>query len=112
LRLSPLELLERLAALIPPPRLHRHRYHGVLAPNSPQRAQVSALAHQPAPPPPKAADASPAPARSPTRHLWALLLARIFEVFPLQLRMVRDPDAADRFRDRPPGGDNDPCAPG
>jgi hypothetical protein len=25
LRLTPLELLERLAALIPPPRLHRHR---------------------------------------------------------------------------------------
>jgi hypothetical protein len=84
LRLTPLELLERLAALIPPPRLHRHRYHGVLAPNSPQRAQVTALAHQPAPPPPKAADASPAPARSPTRDLWAVLLARIFEVFPLR----------------------------
>jgi hypothetical protein len=44
LRLSPLQLIERLAALIPPPRLHRHRYHGVLAPNSPQRAQVTALA--------------------------------------------------------------------
>ena len=28
LRLTPLELIERLAALIPPPRLHRHRYHG------------------------------------------------------------------------------------
>jgi hypothetical protein len=22
-------------ALIPPPRIHRHRYHGVLAPNAP-----------------------------------------------------------------------------
>jgi hypothetical protein len=30
LRLTPLQLIERLAALIPPPRLHRHRYHGVL----------------------------------------------------------------------------------
>jgi Putative transposase len=29
LRLTPLELIERLAALIPPPRMHRHRYHGV-----------------------------------------------------------------------------------
>ena len=29
--LTPLELLDRLAALVPPPRLHRHRYFGVLA---------------------------------------------------------------------------------
>ncbi len=43
LRLTPLELIERLAALIPPPRLHRHRYHGVLAPNAPQRAQLTAV---------------------------------------------------------------------
>ena len=40
LRLSPLELLERLAALIPPPRLHRHRYHEVLAPNPPWRVRA------------------------------------------------------------------------
>ena len=33
--LTPLELIERLAALIPPPRRHRHRYHGVLAPVCP-----------------------------------------------------------------------------
>ena len=38
LRLTPLELIDRLAALIPPPRIHRHRYHGVLAANSPLRA--------------------------------------------------------------------------
>ena len=30
----------------PPPRVHRHRYHGVLAPNSPLRDQVTALAQQ------------------------------------------------------------------
>jgi hypothetical protein len=39
LHLTPLELIERLAALIPRPRLHRLRYHGVLAPNAPQRPQ-------------------------------------------------------------------------
>ncbi len=33
--LTPLEFIERLAALIPPPRRHRHRYHGVLAPVCP-----------------------------------------------------------------------------
>ena len=30
LLLTPLELLDRLAALVPPPRIHRHRYFGVL----------------------------------------------------------------------------------
>jgi len=29
--LSPLDFLAALARLIPPPRVHRHRYHGVLA---------------------------------------------------------------------------------
>ena len=38
LELSPFELLNRLAVLIPPPRRHRHRYHGVLAPVCPQGA--------------------------------------------------------------------------
>jgi hypothetical protein len=42
--LTPLELIERLAALMPPPRRHRHRYYGVLAPNAPLCAQVTALA--------------------------------------------------------------------
>ncbi len=32
LLLSPMELLEKLAALVPPPRLHLLPYHGVLAP--------------------------------------------------------------------------------
>jgi hypothetical protein len=44
LMLTPLELIDRLAALIPPPRRHRHRYYGVLAPNAPLRSAVTALA--------------------------------------------------------------------
>jgi hypothetical protein len=32
--LSPFEFLDRLADLVPPPRKHRHRYHGVFAPKS------------------------------------------------------------------------------
>ena len=43
LALSPLELLAALARLILPPRIHRHRYHGVLAPNAALRARVVAL---------------------------------------------------------------------
>ena len=44
LHLTPLDLIDRIAALVPPPRTHRHRYFGVLAPNSPLRAAAVALA--------------------------------------------------------------------
>jgi Putative transposase len=44
LTFTPLELIVRIAALVPPPRTHRHRYYGALAPNSPLRAAVAALA--------------------------------------------------------------------
>jgi hypothetical protein len=42
--LSPFEFLDRLADLVPPPRKHRHRYHGVFAPNHTLRPAVTALA--------------------------------------------------------------------
>ena len=38
-----LELINRIAQLVPPPRTHRHRYYGVLAPNLPLRAVVTAM---------------------------------------------------------------------
>jgi Putative transposase. len=44
IKLTPFEFLERLAAVSPPPRRHRHRYHGVFAPNHPLRQAVTALA--------------------------------------------------------------------
>ena len=37
---TPLEFMERLVSLIPPPRLHMIRYHGVFAPNSKWRKEV------------------------------------------------------------------------
>ena len=108
LMLTPLELIERLAALIPPPRRHRHRYYGVLAPNAPLRAQVTALAgvpESPTAPLVTATETEPEPIaaritapgasshseeqaeeallRRAARYAWALLLARIYEVFPL-----------------------------
>ncbi|MGH8557396.1 MAG: transposase [Methylococcales bacterium] len=43
LHLTPLEFLDLFVALAPPPRKHRHRYHGVLASNaaSPPRSSSS-----------------------------------------------------------------------
>ena len=38
--LSPSELIEKLAALIPPPRLNLVRYDGVFAPNAADREQI------------------------------------------------------------------------
>jgi hypothetical protein len=38
------EFLDRLADLVPPPRKHRHRYHGVFAANHKLRRAVTALA--------------------------------------------------------------------
>jgi hypothetical protein len=38
--ITPFEFLQRLAALIPPPRVHRHHYRGILAPHSKLRGQV------------------------------------------------------------------------
>ena len=82
-------LIDRIAALVPPPRVHRHRYHGVLAPNSPLREQVTALIPKTATNKPALASGSgetdaPDPvSRSPARYLWATLIARLFEIFPL-----------------------------
>jgi hypothetical protein len=39
--LDPLDFIARLAALVPPPRRHLTRYHGVLAPHSSLRALIT-----------------------------------------------------------------------
>jgi hypothetical protein len=39
--LDPLDLMARLAALVPPPRMHLTRFHGVFAPHSKLRAAVT-----------------------------------------------------------------------
>ena len=89
LTLTPLEFIQRLAALIPPPRAHRHRYHGVLAPNAKLRAAVTALApassDYTATATEKKTEQSEVEAlwRSPARYLWAMLLARLYESMPL-----------------------------
>ncbi len=75
-------MLDRLAKILPPPRLHRHRYHGVFAPNAPLRPLVTERAHQD-----NALAAQNLPDQvllpSPRPSRWAALLARIYEVLPL-----------------------------
>jgi hypothetical protein len=71
LLLEPLELLERLAALVPPPRRPLLAYHGLLAPRSRWRAAIV---------PKAAADAARADAEAGVsrRWPWARLLQRVF----------------------------------
>jgi hypothetical protein len=75
---SPLEFIQ-LAALVPRPRLHLIRFHGVLAPNAKLRPNIiptvpvnvnTPSAHHAEVPPP----AAPAPMS------WARLLKRVFEI--------------------------------
>ena len=81
--LPPEELLEKLAALVPPPRLNLVRYHGVLAPHAADRAQIV--------PDPKPADHGTdaggredesTPAQRRHRLAWAVLLARAPPIAP------------------------------
>jgi len=89
-RLSPLELIDRLARLAPPPRVHRPRYHGVFAPNAKWRREATRYGRE---------DEEDAGSDSPdgstsvscshatdrgARRRWAQLLARVCEVHPLR----------------------------
>jgi hypothetical protein len=83
--MSPLEFMQRLAALVPRPRLHLIRFHGVLAPNAKLRALVvpQVVPQEPEPPAPAAplaeCEATCAHHR-PVRLSWAKLLKRVFEI--------------------------------
>jgi len=99
--MSPLEFMQRLAALVPRPKLHLIRFgvritslrevsgpplreHGVLTPNAKLRAQV--VPPEPEPPEPSAQAAPPAECEAtcahhrPVRLSWAKLLKRVFEI--------------------------------
>jgi len=73
--MSPLEFMQRLAALVPRPRLHLTRFHGVLAPNAKLRAAIV---------PGPAQDASVPSGEhahgAPARMGWARLLRRVFDL--------------------------------
>ena len=100
IELSPFEFLDRLADLIPQPRKHRHRYHGVFAPNHKLRRAVTALAVGNVGKRRDAATGGRATGGQPTegccnanqkprshdtsRIAWAKLMARVGEEFPLE----------------------------
>jgi len=107
LTLAPLELLDRLAALIPPPRRHRHHYAGVFAPHAALRARVTACAGLPV------AETAPAVAPRPDPRLpvatrrrasihWARLLARIYQIRPLTCPRCHGPMRLIAFLTEPP----------
>ncbi|MSQ71678.1 MAG: hypothetical protein EXR27_10395 [Betaproteobacteria bacterium] len=74
IRMTPLEFMQPLAALVPRPRLHLIGFHGVLAPNAGLRAVIV-----------------PGPVQKPSEHAaehehtsarmgWARLLRRVFDL--------------------------------
>jgi hypothetical protein len=79
--MSPLEFMQRLAALVPRPRLHLIRFHGVLAPNAKLRALVVPQgAEAPAQAAPPAECEAGCAHHRPVRLSWAKLLKRVFEI--------------------------------
>src|SRR5437870_8013838 len=71
IRLSPLELVEKLAALVPLPRVHLVRYGGCLAPHSRLRGAITPTPRQQAVEGPEASSAAP-------HWSWARLVKRVF----------------------------------
>jgi hypothetical protein len=73
IKLSALELIEKLAALVPPPHAHLIHYSGCLAPNSKLRAQVIPSPRQ------RGVDSEEAKSKAPYWS-WARLLGRVFDL--------------------------------
>ena len=82
--MSPLEFMQRLAALVPRPRLHLIRFHGVLAPNAKLRSWVVPRGPEVQERATEVAVASvgerEAVAARPHRIGWARLLKRVFDI--------------------------------
>jgi len=91
--LTPMDLIGRLCAIVPPPRMHLTRFHGVFAPAAKLRCEIvpspahdpeldapeqlslfEPTGHWPAPP------AQVQPPRAAGRHPWPWLLKRVFAI--------------------------------
>jgi hypothetical protein len=88
---EPLELMERLAALVPPPRFNVTRYYGLLAPAATFRPRVIPQTEASSPPrhpgcqsgvedlATDPGETGKKPGRQPRNYPWATLMARVFE---------------------------------
>ena len=113
--LEPLELVEKLAALVPPPRFHLVRYHGVLAPAATWRSQiVPALPHDDSGDsdcshPPATEESVPQPLPRRHNYSWSQLMRRVFAIDVLEcprcggrlriLAAIQSPDAIRKILD-------------
>ena len=112
---EPLELIERLAALVPPPRFNRIRYSGVLAPTAafrpmvvPQSEVSVPLRHAGCPaavPKTESGKAGEQGGRRARNYAWAQLMMRVFELDVLacprcgaRMRMLAAIDTPDAIR--------------
>jgi hypothetical protein len=77
---EPLEFLERLAALVPPPRAHLVLYHGILAPHANWRAAVIPTRDAPAPSENEALPENEEHGSRARRLSWAAPLKRVFGI--------------------------------
>jgi hypothetical protein len=79
--LSPLELIEKLAALVPLPNMHTIRYWGVLAPNSKMRKEVIPGKTRAEIKKENEKSAEPEELeRKPNKGSWAKLLRKVFGI--------------------------------
>ena len=112
---APVDFLAKLAALLPPPRKHLTRYHGVFAPNHVWRSQiVPTMSGAAKPEPPRDESDAPeqpeerVPATELARRLdWATLLMRVFAIDVLEcprcearmrvLALITQPDVIEQI---------------
>ncbi len=81
IKLTPMEMMERLAALVPRPRVHLTRYHGVLGPHYKYRKQIVPKKKTELTLAPSNVDAdSDKPKTCERRISWARLLKRVFDI--------------------------------
>jgi len=73
--LEPLDFIARLAALVPKPRVNLTRFHGVFAPNSKHRSQVTPAGRGKRTP-----DETKTPAQRRAAMTWAQRLKRVFKI--------------------------------